>query len=218
MIRNSKPALLAVAIAMVFAGDASTLASIVVNGSFETGTQDTTNPTVAVAIPGWSIGGNGVERGVAGSSIDVAPGAADDGLWFVDLAFFTTGDGIIRQTLATTVDTIYDMTFALGNSTYFGRDGTGVVDVYIDGNLVSSLNTPIAVTPTIVWVDFAVQFQATAPSTVIEFRNTQDPLEHYAFLDDVAVVQAAVPEPTSLIVWSALGALGLSVIGWRRAI
>jgi hypothetical protein len=208
MLHGSKSVLFATAIATASFGESSSFASIVVNGSFELGTQHPTNTTIATSIPGWTIGGNGVERWDPGTTPLGAPGTADDGAWAVDLAFFTTGNGIVSQQLATTVNTIYDMTFALGNSTFFGRDGTGVVDVYIDGNLVGSLNTPTATSPTIVWADFAIQFQATSPSTVIEFRNTQDPVDHFAFLDNVAV-NAAVPEPTSLMVWSAIGTIGL---------
>jgi hypothetical protein len=211
--------------ALALAGASSACASIV-NGSFESGTQDGTNPTVAVVIPGWTIGGNGVER------FEPTPyglGAAADGTWVVDLAFFSSGNGRISQVLPVIPNAYYDITFALGNALAFGRDGTGVVDVFIDGTPYS-FNTPTATSSDILWANQSVVVQASGPTLSVEYANTQDPNSHFAFLDNVNVTETTAPdggtggaggalhtpEPASVIAWSTLGLLGAAVSLWRR--
>lgn len=188
-------------------------ANLVTNGSFESGTNDPTNTTIATSINGWDINdGDGVERFQPGVGPYAALGPADDGAWVVDLSYFTSGNGIITQDLATTSGGLYNLTFALGNSNAFGRTGTGTVDVLVDGALLANaLLTPVATSADIVWQDFTLQFTAATPPTKIEFRNgvaTQNGFLYFAFLDDVRVT--AVPEVGA---WALCSLVGLAAGG-----
>lgn len=211
-----------VVIAGTLIGASSASASIVVNGSFESGTQSN---TIAVDIPGWVIGGNGVER-FQPTDPSVNFGPAPDGSWVLDLAFYTSGNGRISQILTTVPNAYYDLTFSLGNSMAFGRDGTGVIDVFIDGS-PHTFNTPVATSSAAVWAPEVITFQAQGPTTTVEFADTQDPTAHFGLLDDVNVSEsqsqggsggaiAHLPEPASLVAWSTLGLLGAVMSVWRK--
>lgn len=190
--------------------NSSAQASLEVNGSFELGTQDPSNPSVATSIVGWTIGGYGVERVDTSGGI----GSAIDGNWFIDLAYYTTGNGIISQGIPTVVNGLYELSFALGNATAYGRDGTGVVDVYIDGSFLTQFATPYVSNPLAEWQYNAIQFIAGSASTTVEFRNNQYPYEHFALLDDVSL-NAVVPEAASIAVWSGLAVTG-SIVALRK--
>ncbi len=182
-------------------------AQLVVNGSFESpgGCEGgCVLPGGSTAIPGWITLLSGVEYI---NPLVLGVGPVPDGLMAVDLANFTYPEGGgIQQTLPTVTGQTYTLSFSLGNSRFDGRDGTGTVRVQVAG-LDLLFNTPVATTVTGVWATASVDFVALAASTTLRFLNEQDPLLHYAVIDQVSVV----PE---LPVWAMSLAGLVGVIGW----
>ena len=167
-------------------------ASIVVNGSFETGTFD-----------GWTETGDTFFNGVQcpGPSPEVSDGNCS--------AFFgpvgTTGG--ITQTLPTVAGVLYDIRFDFlpdgGIPSFFQAQFAGIPLVTLSNPAASAFQS------------FFFQGIAIGPATVLSFDFRDDP--GFLFLDNVSVdaAVAAVPEPAS---WSllALGVAGMAAAR-RRA-
>ena len=197
---------LALAIGLAVPAHAVTL----VNGGFE-GEPNSYDllPGGSNAITGWMTTNEGVEWFKPVQEYNLGP--AKDGVSIIDLAWYTsngTPGGGIQQTFATKPGAKYTVTFYGMNSTYAGRDGTGIVDVLINGNPLSSVNiNRNAVTWTLAdWQKFTLPFTATTALTTLEFQNHQNAFQHFAFIDAVSV---SVPEPAT---W-ALMILGLGMVG-----
>jgi hypothetical protein len=136
-------------------------------------------------LTGWATRLNGVEWFDPGF---YGWGSAHDGTYVVDLAPYTyTGGGVaIAGGIATTPGSDYKLTFYASTLQASGRDGTGQVDVYIDGALTQSFNLSNS-TATVKWVKETVDFTAVNATTYIKFQNEQDPYLHFAMIDDVSV-------------------------------
>ena len=136
-------------------------------------------------------------------------GSAIEGRMVVDVANYDQNNGGIAQTFATTAGQQYRLDFIAGNSRYgFGYNtGDGTINVQV-GSLTTSVATPTALTPAIVWQPISLTFTALAgPNSTLSFSNLQDARMHYAFIDNVRVT--AVPEPQT---WALLFA-GLGIVG-----
>lgn len=182
-------------------------AQLVVNGSFELpgGCEGgCVLPGGSTAIAGWTTVLSGVEYI---NPLVLGVGPVPDGLMAVDLANFTFPEGGgIEQTLATVTGQTYTLNFSLGNARFDGRDGTGTVRVQVAG-LDLMFDTPVAPTIAGVWASASVDFVAQAESTTLRFLNEQNPLLHYAVIDQVSVV----PEPAA---WALTLAGWVGVVGW----
>ncbi len=205
--------------ALVFAlAGGSTAASadnLLINGGFERAPAgNTILAGESTAILGWTTKNEGVEWFTPSSF----GGGAPEGVSAVDLAWFTSSGspgGAIEQTVATTSGTAYTLTFKGGTSTFAGRDGTGIIDLWINGSLAQSFNlsNPAATFPASSYQAFSYGFVGMGAATTVRFANTQNAFQHFADLDDVSldVTSAAIPEPTTwalmLIGFGAAGAM-----------
>ena len=190
-------------------------AEMIVNGSFESPPlpQYEHVPGGATTITGWLTVDSGVERfnpsdpgvGFGGTPV----GFAQTGTLAIDLAIFTGGG--IQQTFGTLPGAWYRVEFYGGTLEGFNRDGTGQIEALVNSVPRTFFNV-VNHSPTIVWSLFSFDFQATGSTTTLEFRNRQDHLRHFAFIDSVSV---NVPEP-STVVLLATGVVGLLITRCRR--
>jgi Protein of unknown function (DUF642)/PEP-CTERM motif len=197
------PASLALAACLAAASLAPAHAdNLFVNGSFETPTLGyQALPGGSTAISGWTTVLSGVEH-FSPSAYGV--GAAADGLMVVDLANYTyLSGGGIEQTVATTAGQTYEIRFFAGTSLYAGRDGTGIVKVSVDGGTPWVFDTAVAGSATIAWAERSFSFVAADSASTVRFWNDQNPYQHFANIDGVALVAAPVPEPQTWLLMSA---------------
>jgi hypothetical protein len=217
--------MLALAVAAAGSGQA-VAANLLANGSFELlkdGSAATADYTGVGHVNGISQGPNdylqgwvpyasGFEHFDATSPAYSANGGsavAKDGAYVVDLAPYTFTGGGIEQTVALGAGS-YSLTFWATTSQLAGRSGTGLVDVAVLSGSPSSqqytvTNYSVNVTAND-WQPFAFAFTLANPGpTTIRFSNGQDPYQHFAFIDNVALV----PEPHE---WAMMLA-GLGMVG-----
>jgi hypothetical protein len=203
--------LLSVATALLFSAGGAHAANLFENGSFESpgSAGNSILPGGSTFVTGWTTVLNGVEYFNA-----TGYGGAADGVMIVDLAHYIYSAGGIEQTVDTVAGATYDVAFSAGNYLGFGRTGTGVVKVTIDG-VTQAFDTAVATTGTIAWKEISFEFVATQSETTIRFWNDQNANQYFAFIDGVGVTPA-VPEPET---WALLAG-GLGFVGWatrRRA-
>jgi hypothetical protein len=165
-------------------------ASIVENGGFETG-----NLTHWILDPF-----NSHQPAVSVDSSDKHSGDYGAGLWI----------GFLSQELSTVVGQQYELSFWLKTystpnilEVWWGNPSGGIL----------ILNMEDASSPSD-WTLYSFPVTALADKTWLTFGF--DPQFSKPFsLDDVSV--SAVPEPTTLIIWSLLGAVGVGVgVTWWR--
>jgi hypothetical protein len=162
-------------------------------------------PGASTAVAGWTTFLSGVEYV---DPLAFGTGPAPDGLLAVDLAnyVYPEGGGIL-QAFDTVAGELYALSFWAGNARFAGRDGSGTVHVQV-GDLDAVIDTPLAVSGQGVWALQQFSFTALSDRTELRLSNTQDPLVHYALVDDVRVM--AVPEvPTVLLALAGLALLRL---------
>jgi hypothetical protein len=153
-----------------------------------------------------------------GYGLSASPGNASS--FFVDLTGQANDKpyGGIEQTITTTPDTTYTLTFALGSSADYNNSGSGAAALYASATgtvlLASSLFT-LAPTSTNGWATETLSFTANSTSTTIEFLGDSEYTSEYTGLDDVSVTAQgsttppSVPEPASLtLLMLSLGGLG----------
>ena len=110
----------------------------------------------------------------------------------------------IQQTVATSVGTVYDLSFWVGNQVnpggIYGISST--IEILVGGaSLGSFTNTGGAGTNTQDWQQFTLSFTALGASTPIQFLNRDASSDNTNGLDNVVLLAqgpTAVPEPESL--------------------
>lgn len=190
-----------------------------VNGSFEgCGAGNYIGSAGDNAIAGWTMSQQGVEWFRAADFGVVAHG----GSCAIDLSWYTsngTPGGGIKQSFATVVGQTYLLSYWGTTSRSSGRDGTGLIEIWLNGSLygsnsVTNLNATFGLSD---WVQFTHTFTATGATTDLEFRNQQNAFLHFTDVDDVSVsaVSSTVPEPASVVLLAS-GLLGLLITGRSR--
>lgn len=196
-------------------------ANLIVNGSFENdpllGTTTFVNHVVGgTTLPNWEIVGPTGAR-VTQLRSDYADNPpytfpAQDGILALDLTGF--GDNLptgVRQSIATSIGDIYELSFWVGNVSggIFGTSSTVGVEFSSGGSNFDCVNSNPGTT--LNWIQCSTSFTATATSTAFTFRNLDPNGDNSNFLDNVSVelVSGVVPEPTT---W-AMSIIGFGLIG-----
>lgn len=184
---------------LVLAVPPARAANLIINGSFET--PDLSHLPLqeqyrCVAgsrriIAGWRTILGGVEWF---NPQIYAVGAAQDGLLALDLNTDNCAQdptyvgGGIEQDIPTTVGASYILSFYGGTWLGAGRNGSGHIEVSVDGGTSFTTFTVTATVPyTIVWQKFSMIFEATASRTTVMFRNSDVSEETFSLLDHVFV-------------------------------
>jgi hypothetical protein len=189
-------------------------ADIVVNGSFEEGSFSPNQfgfqslPPGSTNIFGWTTF-NGESAWIGTPNIANWP--ASDGNRFIDLTgtIDTQPWGGIRQTLTTTIGTVYDVAFDLSvNQSVPDSRGPITVRVEATGNPFQDFTyDPPGIG--IQWGNFVYSFTAAAASTDLSFLGILSTGGRALNMDNVHV--QAVPEPSSFLSvgFATLGLFGL---------
>jgi len=185
--------------------------SIVVNGDFESPnigpTSFQTFTTGSTGITGWTVTQTSVDLVSNRTGIS---GYAFTGQQAVDLAG-TPGPGGIFQDLATTVGTLYTLTFRESSNgasnNLVVRWGTGATPPIVLSTVTPPLGT---------WQFVSLNLLATTSTTRLEFDTLPTNTTNAGpLLDTVTVDQAGIPEPSTLAILG-LGGLGLAIGRYRR--
>ena len=177
------------------------------NGSFENGPGGSyayIGGGDSSSLPDWLTTQNGVEwfnPNIYGW------GSAKDGNYAVDLAPYVYTGGGIQKSFDTVPGQYYRLQFYGSTLAASGRDGTGQVDVLIDGNPKQSFNFTNS-SAMVNWGQRSVYFGATNPSTTVEFQNNQDPYAHFALIDAVSV-EGPLPPPDVTVSKISTGVLNI---------
>lgn len=193
-------------------------ANLLSNGSFELlqngspASADYTYSSSGQYLQGWLPVANGYEHFRANSTAYSAYGGtavAQEGAFVVDLAAVSFSSGGLQQSVNLGAGN-YSLSFWAATSNMVGRDGTGTIDVSVSSGTPGSqqfsvVNHTVNVTSTD-WQQQTFNFSlASAGLTTITLANNQNANEHFAFIDNVALV----PEPHE---W-AMMLIGLGVVG-----
>jgi choice-of-anchor C domain-containing protein len=194
-------------------------ASVIVNGSFESGTfsggEFDTLGAGSPNLTGWTVGGNGIDW--IGSYWQPSQGNRS-----VDLNALNTGS--LSQTFATTAGVIYKVTFDMAGNPD-GGPAVKTLTVGATGNAAQtySFDTTGDSRPSMGWEGKTYFFTATGALTTLTFTSTTTansgnsgfPFAFGPALDNVSVT--ATPEPVSLVLFGGLLVGGAAVVRRRMA-
>jgi choice-of-anchor C domain-containing protein len=178
------------------------------NGSFETGPNPggsfVTLGTGNVSITGWTVTSGSVDY--IGPYWDAAHGVRS-----IDLN--GNNPGSISQTFDTVLGQLYAVTFQLAGNPDGGHN-SWIAEVSATGNAPQLFVTTFAAnTTTNNWPGFTYHFTATGAATTLRFASNDPDTFYGPALDNVQV--SAVPEPTTLVTFGLVSAVG-ALIGARR--
>jgi hypothetical protein len=193
-----------------------------VNGSFETPVATDggfLNFNTGNDVGGWTVAGPqaSIVSGLFTQNGFSFP--AEDGKQWLDLTGLSsnTSEGV-QQSVGTVAGSGYSLSFWVGNIVnpggIFGT--TSTVNVVINGSPVfSAVNSDGAGTSTQNWKQFTVPFNATGPTTTIEFLNADPASDNSNGLDNVTLAGATAVVPLPSALWATLAALPfLAVVQW----
>ena len=211
-------AVLLVALIAVVGLEAHANASLVLNGSFETGTNAPTGSTTFTTL---GVGNTSIDHWAIGSgSVDWinALWEAADGDRSLDLAGAVTGSILTTSPLQTVVGQTYVLRFAMAGNPANQSQPLKKLQVTIDGaaDIVNTYEFDVTgkTYADMGWEYHSLVFTADSETTILKFENATNyvPAYYGAALDDVSV--SATPEPATFLIWSLLG--GLAIMAWRR--
>jgi hypothetical protein len=168
--------------------------NLIINGSFEFPLVPTgfyTNfSSGSTAITGWTVVGVDsavVDRNFQNGGITFQ---TQDGNQWLDLAGITSNSmsSGVTQTIATTVDQNYEVSFYVGSATNGSIYFPATVRLSIGGGAPVSYFNPSSPTTQLDWRRFAVNFTATEPTTRLTFFNGSASNNYLSGLDNVSVV------------------------------
>ncbi|MDI1259002.1 DUF642 domain-containing protein [Aquabacterium sp.] len=181
-------------------------ANLITNGSFESGTfvpqgsQTMTLSPGASNIAGWQI----VNDSLAWIGVGDPWGLdAQDGSFFLDLSDYAAGPPFsgLQQTLTTTPGHEYTVEFYLGSSNRWGRPSAVTVSA---AGQSATFTSPTTGTNND-WQLSSFVFVANASTTPLTFIGSKG--ANYIGLDNVSATATAVPEPLSVALLLAGGAV-----------
>jgi len=146
---------------------------------------------------------------------------AQDGSFVVDLAPYSYTGGGVQQVVNLNAGT-YALSFWASTSALAGRSGTGTIGVTVLTGSPSTQQYSVAnATVNVLAGDWQQKFftfsLASAAPTTIMIWNGENPNQHFAFVDNVELAVAPVPEPHEwAMMLAGLGVVGV-VAGRRRA-
>ena len=199
-------------------------ANLIVNGSFEdpplNGVQEYRNWVPGeTGLTGWEIIGSGAAVSQLRSDFAGNPGwsfPAQDGVISMDLAGYSSNAPVgIRQTIATTIGSVYLLSFWVGNVSGgpFGYSSTIGVEFSSSGTDFSCTND--TQTRVFDWKQCTASFAAASNQTALTFRNLDSNSDFVNALDNVSVSLAptgGVPEPAAwLMLIAGFGAVGAAM-------
>lgn len=179
-----------------------------VNGGFETPTGYFTTYS-GTQIPGWTVTANNVD--IASNAIYGANSAyAYEGVQWLDLVG-TGRSGAIGQTFATTVGTVYQLSFAYANNPDFTPASANVAVMGLTTLLAASITHADSTRTTAGWTIYTGNFTADSANATLSFTDTSHNQNAGVYLDAVSVqaLATAVPEPAT---WAMMIA-GFGLIG-----
>lgn len=210
---------MSIALVAVCATIGSAEANLINNGSFEAPTVSTDpvevfTSTSSPGLPGWTVLNTG---DVALIEKDLVIGAftfpAQDGDYWLDLTG-NENNGVakgVTQDVATTIGESYTLSYFVGNII---PGQTSTVDLAINDIAFASSTNSVS-TNVLDWRLFTHSFIASSSTTKITFTNG-DPVQDISNgLDNVVLVESAVPESGALAVLS-VGLMGLGLQIRRR--
>lgn len=116
---------------------------------------------------------------------------AKAGAQFLDLTGTSNSATGVAQTVATTPDAAYTLTFYVGNicDPHGGNGVSSTVNVWVDGQQVySATNSRGKGRTVLTWQRFTTTIVATSPTTTIAFINGDTPSDNVNGLDKITLV------------------------------
>jgi hypothetical protein len=173
--------------------------SVLLNGSFE---------TQGGSFNNWNVNspaGSLVIDSPTGNYLNAFQSSTPDGGSYYALFTASAINSTLDQAFATTPGTRYDINF-------YVNDPYGNSSLTVNAGSSALLNIPNGYTALdgLGWVDFNYTYQATGPSTDLNFAGLSG-----SFLGVDAVTVTTVPEPGTLALAGVL-AVGLALLRYRR--
>jgi len=199
------------------ASTSTSSAGLIVNGGFEAGGYSPTQPGAdymtlnagSTALTGWQIGGSGVDW--VGTYWQASQGTKS-----IDLS--STGIGWISQTIATTANTAYRLSFDMAGNPEGGSGVSKIKNMLVTLGGASgafqmyTFDTTGKTKTDMGWLPLTLSFVAQGPSTTLTFMSLE-PGAYGPAIDNVDVATVPIP-PAAWLLGS--GLLGLVAIRRKR--
>jgi hypothetical protein len=200
-------------------GASAAHANLLTNGSFEDTTNfvnvsnDTDNLAVgSTAMTGWTVTGSESLAWIGPTNPFGLTAPASGGMYFLDLTDYNAGAPFsgVSQNIATTAGATYSLTFELGSSPAYGLQDGVTASAGSHSQIFTTTNSG---SQTNLWQTESLSFTASGTSTTISIVGNSG--SNYIGLDNVGVVQTAVPLPATAYLMLS-GLLGVGAMARRR--